>query len=379
MTQGMVVGVVGGGQLARMMAQEAIPLGLDLRFMVTSPDDPAAQVSPRFTIGSPDSADDLRRFAHTCDVITFDHEVVDLAALDTLEAEGRLLRPSAATFATVSHKGRMRATLAAAGIPTPPSRLTRDPDEAAQIVSDDGPQVLKLAHGGYDGRGTFFVDDPSEAARIVNATPKTDVLVEPQLDLLAELAVIVVRGGTEGSVTYDPVSTIQVDGQCRRVDAPARLPEAVSQSAARLAHRAAEAVDAAGVLAVELFLTRDGLVVNELAARPHNTGHHTLDAAVTSQFANHLRGVAGLPLGDPALHSPAVTANVIGIDADTDPASRLGSALAIDAAAHVHLYGKAPRKDRKLGHVTVCDDDMDRAVHRAALVVEALGGQEVPR
>lgn len=375
----MVVGVVGGGQLARMMAQEAIPLGINLRFIVMTPEDPVAQVHPYVTIGSPDSADDLRRFADTCDVITFDHEVVDLDALHTLEAEGELLRPSATTFATVSHKGRMRAALAAAAIPTPPSRLTRDPDEAAQIVSDQGPQVLKLAHGGYDGRGTFFVDDPSEAARIVNATPGTDVLVEPRLDLLAELAVIVVRGEAGSSVTYDPVSTIQVDGQCRRVDAPARHPAEVIQSARHLGQRAAEAVDSTGVLAVELFLTHDGLVVNELAARPHNTGHHTLDAAVTSQFANHLRAVAGLPLGDPTLRSPAVTANVIGIDADTDPTARLASALASDPGAHVHLYGKAPRKDRKLGHVTVCDDDLDRAVHRAALVVEALGGQEVPR
>lgn len=375
----MTVGVVGGGQLARMMAQEAIPLGIDLRFMVTTPDDPAAQVSPHWTIGSPDSVDDLCRFALTCDVMTFDHEVVDLASLHTLEAEGRLLRPSATTFATVSDKGRMRAALAAAGIPTPPSRLTRDPDEAAQIVSDQGPQVLKLAHGGYDGRGTFFVDDPSEAARIVNGTPGTDVLVEPRLDLLAELAVIVVRGETGGSVTYDPVSTIQIDGQCRRVDAPARHPADVTGSAQHLAQRAAEAVDSTGVLAVELFLTHDGLLVNELAARPHNTGHHTLDAAVTSQFANHLRAVAGLPLGDSTLHSPAVTANVIGTDTNTDPAAHLAEALAIDPGARVHLYGKAPRQDRKLGHVTVCDDDLDRAVHRAARVVEALGGQEVPR
>ncbi|MDX1448754.1 MAG: ATP-grasp domain-containing protein, partial [Acidimicrobiia bacterium] len=134
-----------------------------------------------------------------------------------------------------------------------------------------------------------------------------------------------------------------------------------------------------GVVATELFLTSDGLLVNELAARPHNTGHHTLDAAVTSQFSNHLRAVSGLPLGDPSLRQPAVTANVIGRDATIDPRQRREAALALDPGAHIHLYGKAPRTDRKLGHVTVCDDDHDRAVARVAAVVEVLGGQEVPR
>jgi 5-(carboxyamino)imidazole ribonucleotide synthase len=204
------------------------------------------------------------------------------------------------------------------------------------------------------------------------------VLVEPHLDILSELAVIVVRSADGHHVTYDPVSTIQVDGQCRRVDAPARLPGATLESARVLAQRAAEAVAAVGVLAVELFLTRDGLLVNELAARPHNTGHHTLDAAITSQFANHLRAVTDLPLGSPALTSAAVTANVIGRDDHSDPRTRLADALGLDPGIHVHLYGKAPRHDRKLGHVTVCDDDHDRAVRRVAAAVDSLGGQEVP-
>lgn len=375
----MVVGVVGGGQLARMMAQEAIPLGITLRFMVMSVDDPAAQVSPHHSIGSPDSFDDLRRFAENCDVLTFDHEVIDLAALRDLETHGCLMRPGAKTFATVSDKARMRAALAAAAIPTPPAAVTRDPQEAAQIVADQGPQVLKFAHGGYDGRGTFFVDDPAVASRIVEGAAGQAVLVEPRLDLQAELAVIVVRGAAGDQVTYDPVTTVQIDGQCRRIDAPANQPSDLLERARLLAQRAAEAVDSAGVLAVEMFLTRDGLLVNELAARPHNTGHHTLDAAVTSQFSNHLRAVAGLPLGSTELRSAAVTANIIGRDADTDPRDRLAAGLAADPAAHIHLYGKTPRHDRKLGHVTVCDDDLERAANIAARVVDALGGQEVPR
>jgi 5-(carboxyamino)imidazole ribonucleotide synthase len=375
----MVVGVVGGGQLARMMAQEAIPLGIELRFMVMSPDDPAAQISPHHTIGSPDSLDDLRRFAETCDVLTFDHEVIDLAALQDLEAHGTLMRPGAATFATVSDKTLMRSALGRADIPTPPAVVTRDPHEAAQIVTDQGPQVLKFAHGGYDGRGTFFVDDPADASRIVEGAAGRAVLVEPRLDLQAELAVIVVRGPTGDQVTYDPVTTIQIDGQCRRIDAPANLPNELLDRARHLAQRAAEAMDSIGVLAVEMFSTRDGLLVNELAARPHNTGHHTLDAAVTSQFANHLRAATGLPLGSAELRSAAVTANLIGRDSETDPRDRLAEGLAADPASHIHLYGKTPRHDRKLGHVTVCDDDLARAADRAARVVDVLGGQEVPR
>jgi 5-(carboxyamino)imidazole ribonucleotide synthase len=376
----LVVGVVGGGQLARMMQQAAIPLGIELRFLVERPDEPAARVSPHHIVGSAASAADLLRLAEQVDIITFDHEVVDLEALGALEAAGHVLRPGAATFATVSHKAHMRQAIGHAGLPVPPFRTTTDPDEARQIVTDEGPQVLKLAHGGYDGRGTFFVDRPDEAGRVVEAAAGTQVLVEPYLDLIGELAVIVVRRPGGEHVVYDPVSTVQIDGQCRRVDAPANHPSTMLDSARTLARAAAETVGATGVLAVEMFLTRDGLLINELAARPHNSGHHTLDGAVTSQFENHLRAILDLPLGDPTLTSPAVvTANLLGRDSSTDPTAYLAPALATDASAHIHLYGKGPRPDRKLGHVTVCDDDRERAVARVRRVVEALGGQEVPR
>jgi 5-(carboxyamino)imidazole ribonucleotide synthase len=273
----------------------------------------------------------------------------------------------------------MRRAMTGAGLPVPPFLATIDPAEAASVVSDDGPQVLKLAHGGYDGRGTFFVDDPAEAARLVESASGAEVLLEPRLDLLAELAVLVVRRPSGAHVVYDPVTTVQVGGQCRRVDAPASHADALLASARALARDAAEAVDAVGVLAVELFLTREGLLINELAARPHNSGHHTLDGTVTSQFENHLRAVLDLPLGDASTVESTVTANLIGRDDATDPAARLPEALAVDPAARIHLYGKTPRHDRKLGHVTVCDDDRDRGVERVRRVVETLGGQEVPR
>lgn len=274
----------------------------------------------------------------------------------------------------------MREALIGAGLPVPSFRSTTDPAEAAEIVAEDGPQVLKIAHGGYDGRGTFFVDDPALAARVVEGASGREVLMEAHLDLLAEVAVLVVRGTSGETVAYEPVTTIQVDGQCRRVDAPAQHPKTLLDSAVTMARAAAEALDTVGVLAVEMFLTHAGLLINELAARPHNSGHHTLDANRTSQFENHLRAVSGLALGDPASTTEyAVTGNVIGRDTATDPRDRLDAVLALDSGARVHLYGKSPRVDRKLGHVTICDDDHDRAVDRVRRAVNAIGGQEVPR
>ncbi len=375
-----MIGVVGGGQLARMMYEESIPLGIELRFLVESSDDPVAQVSPHFSIGSATSSDDLRRFAAEVDVLTFDHEVVDLPTLASLETAGHLLRPGAGAFASVAHKRRMRETLIDAGLPVPAFRSTTDPAEAAQVVAENGPQVLKIVHGGYDGRGTFFVDDPAVAARVIEGASGREVLMESHLDLLAELAVLVVRGISGEMVAYEPVTTIQVEGQCRRVDAPAQHPQALIDSAVAMAQVAAETLNTVGVLAVEMFLTHSGLLINELAARPHNSGHHTLDANRTSQFENHLRAVSGFALGDPAATTAcAVTGNVIGRDSVTDPRNNLETVLALDSGARVHLYGKSPRVDRKLGHVTVCDDDHDRAVDRVRRAVNAIGGQEVPR
>lgn len=376
-----IVGVVGGGQLARMLHQEAVPSTIDVCYLVDDAEDPVAQVSPSWMVGSALSLDDLRRFADTVDVVTFEHEVVSLDALFELEWDGVLLRPGAAAFATVADKQRMRGALAGAGLPVPPSRIPGSPEEAADIVDRDGVQVLKVAHGGYDGRGTHVVADPERAAHLLAMVQGSGgvALMEPFLDLELELAVLVVRRPGGEVVIYDPVRTIQVDGQCRRIDAPAPVDAVTASTARDLAQRAAETVDAVGVLAVELFVADGEMMINELAARPHNSGHHTLDGAVTSQFSNHLRAVLDLPLGDPSLTSPVVvTANVIARDVHVDPRDRVGAALDVDRSARVHLYGKTPRPDRKVGHVTVCDDDHDRAVERVRRVVEALGGQEVP-
>jgi 5-(carboxyamino)imidazole ribonucleotide synthase len=190
--------------------------------------------------------------------------------------------------------------------------------------------------------------------------------------------VLVARRPGGETVVYDPVETLQVDGQCRQITMPAPVPGEIARLARELASAAAEAVDAVGILAVELFEVDGGLLVNELAARPHNSGHHTIEAAVTSQFENHVRAVLDLPLGSPdATCGAAVTVNVIGRDSETDPRRRLEQALATDSDAHIHLYGKTPRFNRKLGHVTVCHDQAAEAQARARAVADALGSLEV--
>lgn len=370
------IGVVGAGQLGRMLHQAAIGPGLRLRFLAASSDDCTVAVHPDHDLGSALDASALTAFAGTVDVVTFEHEVVDLEALDRLAAAGVVLRPGPVAMRAVADKLDMRAAVAAAGLPVPPWRRVDTVADVVDAVGEWPDAVLKLSRGGYDGRGVFMVSGVDEAravaAEVLGAG--TPLLVEPRLAFEAEAAVIVARRPGGEMVVYDPVATTQVDGQCRQVVAPSGLGRAIDQQARSMGRAIAEALDIVGLVAVEFFVVAGDLSVNELAVRPHNTGHHGIDACVTSQFENHLRAVADLPLGDPTLRSPAAMVNVIG-DGDADPRSRLAAALAADPAARIHLYGKGPRHDRKLGHVTVCDDDPTAACARAWKVVAALGGQ----
>ncbi|MFO7548954.1 MAG: 5-(carboxyamino)imidazole ribonucleotide synthase [Acidimicrobiia bacterium] len=375
-----VVGVVGGGQLARMTHQAAIALAVDLRFLTEREEDPAPAVARWSELGSPLSHDDLGRFAESVDLVTFDHEVVDLDALEALERLGVRMFPRPDTLRLVADKAGMRSHLAGHGFPVPPWRAVVDEAGLDAALADlDGPVVVKRSHGGYDGRGVFTVSGPDEARRVAGPllSGGDTLVVEPFLELEAELAVLVARRPDGVAVTYEPVTTVQVDGMCREVLAPALVPDPVRREASRLGNAIADAVDAVGILAVELFWTGGRLLVNELAARPHNTGHHTIEAAVTSQFENHLRAVLDLPLGDPSPVSPSAMVNVVGGPVEADPRARLGEGLGADAGAHVHLYGKTWRPGRKLGHVTVCDADPERALERARRVVVGLGGGEV--
>lgn len=366
-----VVGMVGGGQLARMTYQASIALGVRMAILAERADDSAALIAANPVIGSPGSLDDLRRFAASCSVVTFDHELVPAAHLAQLEAEGVVLRPGAAALRFAQDKAHQRALLGALGIPVPFNRRVATIDELAMFGDELGwPVVVKAITGGYDGRGVWVFDEPSAAADLF--APGRELLAESFVPIDREVAVVVARRPGGEMRVYAPVETVQVDGMCREVIAPAMLSGDDAARIDALARRIAEATGVTGILAIELFLSGGQVILNEVATRPHNSGHVSIEGNVTSQFENHLRGVLDWPLGDTAPVAPAaVMVNVVGIG-DADPRTNLPRALAVPGA-HVHLYGKGPRPGRKLGHVTALGDDAgetrERALRAAALLV----------
>lgn len=372
------VGIVGAGQLARMACEAASALGLRTVVLAEHADDAATGVADEVVLGVPSRSKDLRLLADRCEVVTFDHELVDLDVLRTLIDEGVTVRPGVATLEMAIDKAEMRARLSGAGIPVPAHLVLADPDPAAigTFASEHGwPVVVKAARGGYDGKGVWIAADAEQAAEICQQASASQVslLVEELVAIEAELAVLVARRPDGETRSWPVVETAQVDGVCREVLVPGRLTPDVAAAARDVAERVAEVAGSVGVLAVELFLSRHGLVVNEVAARPHNSGHWTIEGAVTSQFENHLRAVLDLPLGSTAITAPEVASvNVFGSAEGADPGAALADALAIDGA-HVHLYGKAPRPGRKLGHVTVCGEHADDVRARAWTAARALG------
>ncbi|MGE5597018.1 MAG: 5-(carboxyamino)imidazole ribonucleotide synthase [Hyphomicrobiales bacterium] len=364
-----VAGMVGGGQLARMTYQAAIPLGITLRVLAERPDDSAALIGAGTVIGSHESLGDLRAFAAGCDVLTFDHELVPPAHLAALEAEGHVLRPGASALRFAQDKAYQREVLGSLGLPVPVNRRVVSLHELAMFGDELGwPVVVKAIAGGYDGRGVWVFGEPGEAADLF-ATGR-EFLAEAFVPIDRELAVLVARRPGGELAVYPAVETVQVDGMCREVLAPAPLANDLRERIDALARRIAEATGVIGVFAIELFLTGGQLVLNEVAARPHNSGHYSIEGTVTSQFENHLRAVLDWPLGDTSLTAPAVvTVNVVGAS-DQDPRELLPRALEVPGV-HVHLYGKGPRAGRKLGHVTALGDD-PRTVRERALQAAAL-------
>ncbi|MDQ1684491.1 MAG: 5-(carboxyamino)imidazole ribonucleotide synthase [Frankiaceae bacterium] len=359
MSDPLVVGMVGGGQLARMTHQAAIPLGLSLRVLAERADDGAALVAHDVELGSPDDLAALTRFAKGCDVVTFDHEHVPTAVLQTLEHDGVVTRPSSSALVFAQDKLAQRRRLSALGLPVPAYAEVREPADVAAFAADHGwPVVLKAVRGGYDGRGVWMVDGPLDALPGA-AVPGSGVYVEQRVPLVHELAVQVARRPSGEMRAWPVVETVQRNGICVEVVAPApRLSPGLAADAERLALRIAEELDVVGVLAVELFEAPGGLLVNELAMRPHNSGHWSIEGARTSQFEQHLRAVLDWPLGDPTPLAPVIVmANVLGGD-DTDLARTLPIALAGEPSVSVHLYGKQARPGRKLGHVTAMGSDV---------------------
>ncbi len=357
-----------------MSYQAAISLGVHVRLLAARADDSAAQVAPDVVVGPPASWEHVQAFAAGCDVITFDHELVDPAQLMRLEAAGHCVRPSPAVVALAQNKRRQRAELGMRGFPVPPHRPVASAHDVLAFADAYGwPVVAKAAQGGYDGRGVWLLHDLAGAQALLEQTTARglDLLVEQHVPIEREIAVLVARRPSGDAVVYPVVETVQVNGICREVLAPAPIPDRLAVRAKEIGLGIAEAIGATGILAVELFVAGDQLLINELAARPHNSGHFSIEGCVTSQFENHLRAILDWPLGSPALVAPAVAmANVIG-ESDEDPFTLLPDALAIDGV-HVHLYGKAARPGRKLGHVTVVGQDLAEIRARASRAARIL-------
>ncbi|MFC6019424.1 5-(carboxyamino)imidazole ribonucleotide synthase [Plantactinospora solaniradicis] len=371
-----VVGMVGGGQLARMTHQAAIALGQSLRVLALGPEDGAALVASDVRYGQHTDLAALREFSAGCDVVTFDHEHVPTEHIRALAVDGVVVYPPAEALIFAQDKRAMRERLAALGAPVPRWRPVTEPDELVEFGTELGwPVVLKAARGGYDGRGVWVVSDPTEAAELVGTlrAAGTDLIAEERVALRRELAVQVARSPFGQVAAYPVVETVQSDGICVEVLAPApRLPEEVALRAQQLAIDLATSLGVVGLLAVELFEVTgaDGepaLVVNELAMRPHNSGHWTIEGARTSQFEQHLRAVLDYPMGDTALTAPVVVmANVLGgPDGGMSIDERLHHLFAEDPGVKVHLYGKQVRPGRKIGHVTVLGDDLEKVRARA--------------
>jgi 5-(carboxyamino)imidazole ribonucleotide synthase len=377
--------MIGGGQLARMTHQAAIPLGQSLRVLAASETDPAALVSGDVVLGHHADLDALRSFASGCDVLTFDHEHVPNEHLRTLVAEGVKVHPGPDALRYAQDKLAMRQRLAEMGLPVPPFAPVEAVDEVLRFGAAHGwPCVLKAVSGGYDGRGVWMLNTPESAQRAVPELldAGTLLMVEQCVPIRQELAALVARSPFGQGGAWPLVQTVQQDGICVEVLAPA--PDVAAdraEAAQQLALRVAEELGVVGVLAVELFESSAGLVVNELAMRPHNSGHWTIEGARTSQFEQHLRAVLDYPLGATDPLAPAVAmANVLGAASapKMGPDERMHHLFARFPDAHVHLYGKAERPGRKIGHVTVLGERMDEVRSRARLAAHWLSHAEWP-
>ena len=364
--------MVGGGQLARMTHQAAIALGQTLRVLAVRADESAAQVTPDVVLGHHTDYDALRRVADGATALTFDHEHVPTELLEKLVADGVAVYPPPEALVHAQDKLVMRRRLAALGAPVPRfSEVTSTGQAEAFAIEVGGPVVIKTVRGGYDGRGVIMADSPDEAREIVGRylADGVPVMVEEKVAMRRELAALVARSPFGQGAAWPVVETVQEDGICVTVIAPAPSLGDLGTAATELALGLASELGVVGVMAVELFETEDGsLLVNELAMRPHNSGHWTMDGSRTSQFEQHIRAVLDYPLGDTSPLTPyTVMGNVIGASVlpDMSMDERIHHLCARIPDAKVHLYGKEERPGRKIGHVNIVGDDWESLRERA--------------
>lgn len=365
------VGIIGGGQLARMMIAPAVELGLDVRVLAEEAGMSASLAAT--ATGDYRDADTVLAFARDVDVITFDHEHVPQDVLAVLVDAGVAVRPGADALGVAQDKIVMRRRMQQLGAPQPDWAAVADETQLQEFLDAHGGRaVVKTPRGGYDGKGVRVVSAASEAqdwfAALAEDARGGELLAEELVDFSRELAQQVARRPSGEYAVYPVVETVQRDGVCAEVIAPAPRSEGrLTRAAADLGISIAEGLGVTGMLAVELFETSDGrILVNELAMRPHNSGHWTQDGAVTSQFEQHLRAVLDLPLGATDPVAPwSVMINILGGPAEGELVDRFAPAMAAHPLAKIHTYGKAPRPGRKVGHVNVAGLDLDDVVYEA--------------
>lgn len=372
------VGVIGGGQLARMMTPPAINLGLDLKVLAEAENSSAAMATTM--VGDYTQFEVVAEFAKTVDVITFDHEHVPLEVLRRLEEAGVSVQPPSRALAFAQNKLEMRARLSALGLPMPIWAAISSATELQEFLNDNGGVcILKTPIGGYDGKGVRVIKSVEDAADWLEPAMLGSVggslLAEEKVNFVRELAQLSARRPSGEFQTWPLVQTVQANGVCSEVLSPAPgADQATLDKAAEIARGVAEGLGVTGVLAVELFETPNGrLLINELAMRPHNSGHFSIEGSTTSQFEQHLRAVLDLPLGSTSPAAPhSVMVNLLGVDDSHDFVSSYEQVLAQHPSAKVHTYGKAPRAGRKMGHVTVVGQDSADVLAEARATAKAL-------
>ncbi len=363
------IGVIGGGQLARMMTAPAINLGLEIKVLAEVADSSAKMATTQ--IGDYNLLEVVREFASTVDVITFDHEHVPLKVLEALEAEGVNVQPPSKALAFAQNKLHMRQKLGALGLPMPAWAEIKDASSLDDfIAANGGVAILKTPIGGYDGKGVRVVRSAADASDWLDnlADFGGSLLAEEKVDFVRELAQLSARRPSGEFVAWPLVETIQENGVCSVVLAPApNAPDEILAKTKAIAEQVAQGLGVTGVLAVEMFEARDGrIVINELAMRPHNSGHFSIEGSVTSQFEQHLRAVLDLPLGSTAPRAAhSVMVNLLGVDDKNDFVQAYAKALVAHPEAKIHTYGKGPRAGRKMGHVTVVADSVEHALAEA--------------
>ncbi len=362
------IGIIGGGQLGKMMIEEAKKLSFNITVLDPTPDCPAHSICDKHIVAEFDDKDAIRQLAKECDVVTYEFEHIDADVLNELEQNGYKIYPTASSLRIIQNKYTQKQLLKQDGLPVPDFKSVTSVEDMYKAGEEFSyPYMLKACTGGYDGKGNVLVEsaDCIQESYAMLGNGKIPLMAEKLVDFCMETSVLACRG-LNGEIAVYPVGNNKhINSILHETIVPADITPEASERAMSVAKRVMEVFDGIGMFCVEMFITKDmDVLVNEVAPRPHNSGHYTIEGCVTSQFENHIRAITGLPLGDTSLRSPTVMINLLGTEGKEGKAKVLGldKALALKGT-HVHIYGKSTTKPRrKMGHITVCASIVNEAI-----------------